>query len=211
MQGRNVSFSKSPQWTIWSQCYQKFNIIWKHKSASQPSPKTKNLFTDLNDRNDEDETLINCEYYDYTTPIPTADKKKKAIFHLNIASLNLHKEELETSLSLLGTKFDIIGISETKFIKGTAPIVDPKLPGYKHHHTPTESTKGGVLMYIREGLSYSRRGKLENLMYKSKELESIFYEVENPGKKMKFMVAFINIHAWTLTSSMNISKNYLNY
>ena len=57
------------------------------------------------------------------------------------------------------------------------------MPGYKHHHTPTESTKGGVLMYIREGLSYSRRGKLENLMYKSKELESIFYEVENPGEK----------------------------
>ena len=64
---------------------------------ANPPPRLRNLFTDLYDRNDEDETLINCEYYDYTTPIPTADKKKKAIFHLNIASLNLHKEELETS------------------------------------------------------------------------------------------------------------------
>ena len=100
--------------------------------------------------------------------------KKKSIFHMNIASLNLHKEELETSLSLLDNKFDIIGITETKFIKGIAPIIDPKLPGYKHHHTPTESTKGGVLMYIREGISYKRRGNLENMMYKAKELESVF-------------------------------------
>ena len=93
---------------------------------------------------------------------------------MNIASLNLHKEELETSLSLLETKFDIIGISETKFIKGITPIIDPKLPGYKHHHTPTESSKGGVLMYIREGISFTRRGNLENMMYKAKELESVF-------------------------------------
>ena len=33
------------------------------------------------------------------------------------------------------------------------------------------------------GISYTRKGNLENMMYKSKELESVFYEVENPGKK----------------------------
>ena len=47
---------------------------------ANPPPRLRNLFTDLNDRNDEDETLINCEYYDYTTPIPTADKKKESNF-----------------------------------------------------------------------------------------------------------------------------------
>ena len=150
---------------------------------ANPPPRLRNLFSDLNNRNAEDETLINCEYYDYTMPTLPIISKKKSIFHMNIASLNLHKEELETSLSLLDNKFDIIGITETKFIKGIAPIIDPKLPGYKHHHTPTESTKGGVLMYIREGISYKRRGNLENMMYKAKELESVFYEVENPGKK----------------------------
>ena len=149
---------------------------------ANPPPRLRNLFSDLNNRNAEDETLINCEYYDYAMPtLPMS--KKKSIFHMNIASLNLHKEELETSLALLDNKFDIIGITETKFIKGVAPIIDPKLPGYKHHHTPTESTKGGVLMYIREGISFKRRGNLENMMYKAKELESIFYEVENTGKK----------------------------
>ena len=78
---------------------------------ANPPPRLRNLFSDLNSRNEDDETLINCEYYDYSTPLPTAASKKKAIFHLNIASLNLHKEELVTSLSLLDTKFDIIGIS----------------------------------------------------------------------------------------------------
>ena len=150
---------------------------------ANPPPRLRNLFSDLNNRNAEDENLINCEYYDYKMPTLPTVNQKKSIFHMNIASLNLHKEELETSLSLLDTKFDIIGITETKFIKGVAPIIDPKLPGYKHHHTPTESSKGGVLMYIREGISYTRKGNLENTMYKSKELESVFYEVENPGKK----------------------------
>ena len=58
---------------------------------TNPPPRLRNLFSDLNDRNEEDETLINCEYYDYSTPIPSAELKKKSIFHLNIASLNLHK------------------------------------------------------------------------------------------------------------------------
>ena len=126
---------------------------------ANPPPRLRNLFSNLNDRNEE-ETQINCEYYDYCTPIPLTEKRK-SIFHMNIASLNLHKEELETSLSLLSFQFDIIGITETKFIKGIAPIVDPKLPGYKHHHTPTESSKGGVLMYIRENLNFKRRGTLK--------------------------------------------------
>ena len=86
------------------------------------------------------------------------------------------------SLNVLSFQFDIIGITETKFIKGIAPITDPKLTGYKHHHTATESSEGGALMYIRENLKLKGRGDLENLMYKPRELESVFYEV-NPGKK----------------------------
>ena len=43
--------------------------------------------------------------------------------------------------------------------------------------TPTEATKGGVLMYIKEGINYKPRPDLN--IYKPKELESFFVEVVN--------------------------------
>ena len=44
---------------------------------TDPPPRLRNLFSDLNNRNAEDETLINCEYYDYKMPtLPTANQKK---------------------------------------------------------------------------------------------------------------------------------------
>ena len=71
---------------------------------------------------------------------------------MNAASLNKHKDELMTALSLLDFQFDIIGITETKFQKGITPLNDPSLPGYEHRHTPTESSKGGALIYVKDSL-----------------------------------------------------------
>ena len=78
-----------------------------------PDPIRNALFNDLNGLN-EDQSAINCEYYDYSKKIQNLSTKKTAIFHLNIASLGLHKDELETALSLLSFDFDLIGITETK-------------------------------------------------------------------------------------------------
>ncbi len=144
-------------------------------------PRLRSLFDELNNRNEDSQ--INCEYYDYSDSIPYTNDKNKALCHMNIASLNLHKDELETALSLLEFQFDVIGITETKFLKGIAPIKDPSLTGYKHYHTPTESSKGGALLYVKDSLVFDRRDDLEKLMYKSKELESVFIEVEVAGKK----------------------------
>ena len=144
-----------------------------------PSPRLRTLFHDLNEQNEE--TLINCEYYDYSKPIPMSNAKSKSIFHMNIASLFKHKEKLEAVLSLLDFQFDVIGITETKLIKGETPIISPSLEGYTPVSKPTESTKGGALIYVKEPLVYDQRDDLEKLMYKPKELESVF--VELAGKK----------------------------
>ena len=73
------------------------------------------------------------------------------MFHLNIASLGLHKEELLTSLSLLNeVAFDVVAVTETKIRVGNDPIFDLTLPGYKTpFQTPTECAKGGALLYIK--------------------------------------------------------------
>ena len=66
-------------------------------------------------------------------------KKRKdfSIFHLNIASLSKHKEELETPLTILEYKCDVIGLTETKIIKNITLTYDINLKGYKHYHIPT--------------------------------------------------------------------------
>ena len=58
--------------------------------------------------------------------------------------LNIHP----IILQLLNNKFDFICISESKLQKGIDPNVDINLEGYQTPvGTPTEATKGGVLIY----------------------------------------------------------------
>ena len=125
------------------------------------------LFTDFSCQNDDEPVPINCDYYDATTRIPNANKPNHSIFHLNIASLGLHKDELVGALSLLDVQFDIIAVSETKIIKNVIPNYDIKLPGYKEYSVPTESSKGGVIIYVKDNIEHKRRFDLESKMYET--------------------------------------------
>ena len=55
--------------------------------------------------------------------------------------------------------------------------------GYKHYYAPTESVKGGALLYINDQYNSKPRKDLETLVYKTEQLESTFVEIINPGKK----------------------------
>ena len=148
-----------------------------------PTTTLQSLFNDFTSHNMEDTSPINCDYYDLSSKIPFSNKSKHSMFHLNLASLNLHKEELEVCLAHLDFEFDIIAVTETKIKKSSNPIFDLTLNGYKYYQTPTESAKGGVLIYVKENINIKRRTDLENLMYKSRELESVFIEILNEGMK----------------------------
>ena len=72
------------------------------------------------DKNDDDfdiTPIIDCKYVDLNSFRVFEDKNKFSFLHLNIASLSLHKEELENVLTMLNFKFDVIGITETKIKK----------------------------------------------------------------------------------------------
>ena len=47
----------------------------------------------------------------------------------------------------LKIKPNIIGISETRLQRGKQPITNISLLNYVYEHTPTESGKGGTLIY----------------------------------------------------------------
>ena len=99
--------------------------------------------------------------------------------HLNISSLQHHFEELDI-LNTSETKFNVIGITESRLKKGISPLSNINLQSYKIEHTPTESEKGGSLLCMSSNLTYKVWNDWK--MYKSKELESVFIEIVNKGK-----------------------------
>ena len=134
--------------------------------------------------NSEDNTPpLNCKYLDISTFNHKNTKNEFSLFHLNIASLAKHKEELDCTLSMLKYKFDVIGITETKIKKDITPINDISLKGYNIYHTPTESEKGGSLLYIADHLNVKPTQDLDLI---------------HPNKKKSYVGVFIDIFLWTL-------------
>ena len=78
-----------------------------------PTETLKTLFNDFSNNNVDEPSPIKFGYYDLSNSIPNSNNCNLSMFHLNIASLGLHKEELVTSLSLLD--FDFVGIAITYF------------------------------------------------------------------------------------------------
>ena len=160
----------------------------KENLKSQPSDNLKHFFTELDhgqkiSKVDDDKNNLNCDYYDLSSFKFKNNKSKLAFFHMNIASLSKHKDELDTMLSMLDINFDIIGITETKIQKKKNPNFHIELEGFKCFSTPTESEKGGSLLYISNQLNTKPRYDLEKIMYKSKELESTFREIIQKNNK----------------------------
>jgi hypothetical protein len=81
----------------------------------------QNLIYSETDDEDILSNHVNSKYYDVNQikSIKTDLPSTFGLFHVNISSLNLHIDEVKQILSLLSYKFDIIGISEHKILKGT--------------------------------------------------------------------------------------------
>ena len=145
---------------------------------------------DLNAENNEDNEdndnvipSINCNYYSIEDFISAKFNPSRtfSILHYNIHSLERHIEEFRVILEMMDFVFDVICLSESKIQMGFEPKVSINIPGYQTPvGTPTESTKGGVLIYVREGIHFKPRNDLQ--IYKSKELESFFIEICNKNE-----------------------------
>ena len=123
---------------------------------------------------------IDCKYYtiEQLNNGRFNSIKHFSILHLNIHSLDFHIEELRLALKLINLKFDFVCITESKIIKNVEPKSNINI---EHYHspvgTPTESSKGGVLIYVKEGIDFKPREDLN--IYKTKDLESYFLETIN--------------------------------
>ena len=140
------------------------------------------LDTDLSGQSDERDIIpsINCQYYsiDDFSAAKFSPSRNFSILHYNIHSIQCHIEEFRVALKMLDFNFDVICFSESKLHKDFAPKIDINIEGYHAPiSTPTESSKGGVLIYVNKNLHFKPRSDLN--IYKSKELESAFIEIIN--------------------------------
>ena len=101
--------------------------------------------------------------------------------HLNISSLSYYIDELNLLLSEIKHKPKIIAISESRLRKNKEPLSKIDIPGYNYEFTPTESEKGGTLLYLSQGLKYKTRKDLN--IVQSKQFESTFVEILNKDRK----------------------------
>ena len=81
---------------------------------------------------------------------------------------------------LINFQFDALAICESKLQTGTQPKVDINI--HYPWSTPSEATKGGVLLYIKENLIFKPRPDLH--IYVDKTIESHFAEIINPNGKI---------------------------
>ena len=139
---------------------------------------------DIDDEDDNPLTQINSKYYDIEqlNSLKLDLPSSFGLFHVNIASLDKHIDDLKLILSLLNYKFDIIGISEHKIVKDTLPSNNIKIPGYEEFiFEPTETTHGGTGFYIKDNLDYITRNDLQ--INSPSDYESMFIEIKFPKKK----------------------------
>ena len=140
-----------------------------------PLSLTKNQgFTEnVNDfLQEQSKNLLNCQYYNISefNNMIVNHEKKISLFHLNISSLPYHFQDLNDLLKSLKKGFSIIGITETRLKVNSQPLINIDLNNYNIESTPTESEKGGALLYISSDLNYKIRNDLKIC---TKELESV--------------------------------------
>ena len=89
---------------------------------------------DLDDDDfDEMSTQVNSKYFEINelNSLKLDLPSSFGLFHVNIASLNAHIDDLKSVLARLNFNFDIIGISEHKILKDTSPSNNINISGYK--------------------------------------------------------------------------------
>ena len=152
-----------------------------NKNDKQLKKQICDLIIENTDPQNENKNF--CKFYDLDKFAKSKFKSENnfSLLHLNIASLQFHIEDLKILLQILEYPFDIIAISETKIQKGTNTIIDINIPNYQYIHTPTESTKGGTLLYINNNLNSKPRTDLD--IYQAKDVESTFAEIIIPKGK----------------------------
>ena len=167
----------------------------------------------LDTEKDDDEKLVstsvNSKYYNINkfNKIRFDEKSKFGLMHVNIASLNLHIDDLRSVLSRLKLDFDVIGITEHKIKRGCTPSNNINITGYdEFKFEPTDTTHGGAGFYIKSGLNYKVRHDLN--LNDSPHVEAMFVEIFLEDRK-NLVVGCVYRHPSSDISIPDFTEKYL--
>ena len=144
--------------------------------------------------NNNYEKLPNCKYRDisYFSNLDVKLKSKcLSFFHLNISSFSKNFDKFIHLINELKLEFDIFGISESRTVKSQPLNSNVSSKNYVIEQTSSESTAGGIFLYINKRHSYKTLPDVA--IYKPKKLESVFVEDVLP-KKSNLIVRCIYKH-----------------
>ena len=91
---------------------------------------------------------------------------------MNISSISYQIDDLTALTNNYKIKPKVIGLSETRRRKNRQPLSNINLQKYVYESTPTESSKGGTMLYVDKQSTCMLRKEL--MMYKPKNIESTF-------------------------------------
>ncbi len=133
---------------------------------------------DIDDNIQQNISSQYCSAHEISSLITS--NKDLSFFHMNIRSLSLHHDELQALITSLKANIQVIGLSEIKasFNVPIKTIID--LPGYKFHFTPSQSSAGGVGIYVKSELTANKR---DDLSISNADFESVWFEIENSKSK----------------------------
>ena len=162
----------------------KFKVFTKKNSK-----QNNDLIDKLNKAIDDPDSEMMTAKYHEPDKIPfllLGTSTNRSFSHLNISSLTFHFEELIVLMAENKLNFDFLGISEIRFKLNKNSLNSISMSRHNIEHTPTESSKSGTLLYIKQGINYKLRKDLQ--ICKSKELESTFVGVLEPGMSKNNMI-----------------------
>ena len=164
---------------------------------------------DATDVNEDIFTNINSRYYDlFSINKLKTDLSSLGILHTNLASIYKYHDDLELILSLIKTKFQIIGITEHK-IRDTIPIANINLAGYHDFiYNPTQTTHGGTGFYVKDSLVYKLRNDLLLIPPNPGDFESTFIEIIIPNKR-NLVLGCIYRHPSSIIRIKDFTDKYL--
>ena len=133
--------------------------------------------------NDPDYNLpisSSCRYYTINEIQNLKTSSNLNIFHTNINGLESKIDHLNEFVSNVYSDLDIIAITETSHKSDNFFTTNVNLTGFKEFYTPSNSSKGGTALYVKEIYEAFERNDLKS---QNDYFESVWIEVKNKHKK----------------------------
>ena len=134
-------------------------------------------------------------------------QKNFNIFHANVNGLESKFDNLHTFLAGNKSKMDVVAITETSENKDLSFIknVSMESDGFKLYNTPTNSTKGGTVLYVNSDFDSFERTELKA---QTDLYESVWAEIKNKNSK-NIVLGCVYRHPSQIKSDYNEFNKYL--